>query len=506
MNENGLKQIIDIFGLPQSSVANVIAVSPKTFNDWIKRRRGIPKARLNLLAEFFDIPAEYFQKELSLFEKSEVEKKMEEVEFKVKELKLQGIGSEKYSLEVSPIVKMFLAGETNQEELIDVENLFVTPAVDDRSQENRAKTLDKNININMLLSDVSLVSKNLSEQSYMEDNSYALKVLNNKNKQKIGVKAWGSRDAKAIWEAINVHKDKIIISTKTSTMTHYGTLIAKVYSPVLSQFLWESSEFKYIYFIDQVKEIEVPNSKLNECFGYQPNRTYQTFTRLKYIQEKKGIRDKVLKQGLDKLIGDLNKKQIDEKKRRQKAEKKVQRFIHEVGVEKFEEIIKDQDFEVIEEQKFQDEINNLKEVIERIHEEDKPVSPKKIISSVSKLWYRNPSVSALALRRANFKCEIDDAHATFLSPKTGNNFVEAHHLIPLKLQGDKMYKDISLDVPANIVALCPNDHRKIHYSDISVKKEMILDLINKRRSRLGEAGIKIDMDKIFNAYGIKDQK
>jgi len=106
---------------------------------------------------------------------------------------------------------------------------------------------------------------------------------------------------------------------------------------------------------------------------------------------------------------------------------------------------------------------------------------------------------------ADFKCEIDDTHTTFLSPKTNKNFLEAHHLIPLKLQGDDLYKDVSIDVPANIVALCPNDHRKIHYSDIQTKKTMIIDLLNKRRERLQKSGVIIDLGKILKAYGIEEQ-
>ena len=49
-------------------------------------------------------------------------------------------------------------------------------------------------------------------------------------------------------------------------------------------------------------------------------------------------------------------------------------------------------------------------------------------------------------------------------------FVEVHHLIPMEKQND--FED-SLDVPENIVALCPNCHRKIHLASKSEKQPMI---------------------------------
>jgi len=65
-------------------------------------------------------------------------------------------------------------------------------------------------------------------------------------------------------------------------------------------------------------------------------------------------------------------------------------------------------------------------------------------------WRRDPKMAVRALELADFKCEIDEAHSTFVARSTKRNFVEAHHLIPIAEQSNHKF---SLDVPENIVAL-----------------------------------------------------
>ena len=50
--------------------------------------------------------------------------------------------------------------------------------------------------------------------------------------------------------------------------------------------------------------------------------------------------------------------------------------------------------------------------------------------------------------------------------------MEAHHLIPLRMQHDF---ENSLDVVGNIVSICPNCHRLIHYGRDKDKK--VLELL-----------------------------
>lgn len=99
-----------------------------------------------------------------------------------------------------------------------------------------------------------------------------------------------------------------------------------------------------------------------------------------------------------------------------------------------------------------------------------------------------------ALYRANYKCEIDSLHKTFTRKKDGLDYTEAHHLIPLSAQDDFCQ---SLDIFANIVSLCPNCHKEIHYGN---SENMIKKLYNQRIKQLQEAGIYISLEKLLNYY------
>ncbi len=95
-----------------------------------------------------------------------------------------------------------------------------------------------------------------------------------------------------------------------------------------------------------------------------------------------------------------------------------------------------------------------------------------------------------ALANAHYQCEYDPSHVTFIGKSTGLPFVEAHHLIPMKNQPEYEY---SLDIEANIVALCPNCHRKIHLGKESDMEEMKQKLLKWRNNRLKRSGI-LDKD------------
>jgi hypothetical protein len=68
---------------------------------------------------------------------------------------------------------------------------------------------------------------------------------------------------------------------------------------------------------------------------------------------------------------------------------------------------------------------------------------------------RNPKVAAIALLKAKGLCGDCKKDGPFISYKTKMPFLEVHHVVNLKDGGD--------DTPDNVIALCPNCHRKRHY-------------------------------------------
>lgn len=127
-----------------------------------------------------------------------------------------------------------------------------------------------------------------------------------------------------------------------------------------------------------------------------------------------------------------------------------------------------------------------------------PVSKKDAkYNSTTKKYYRDPSVAKDAIEKANYLCSIDSSHHTFTSAATGKPFVEAHHIIPMEFQEQFEY---SLDVPENIVALCPNCHRQIHQAIFEEKDELIKFLYQDRQKVLEKRGLPIDLSQLETMY------
>ncbi len=70
-------------------------------------------------------------------------------------------------------------------------------------------------------------------------------------------------------------------------------------------------------------------------------------------------------------------------------------------------------------------------------------------------YERDPKVVAYALEKAKGKCGACKKPAPFIRRATGEPFLEIHHIT--------MLKDGGSDTIDNVIALCPNCHRKRHY-------------------------------------------
>jgi len=81
-------------------------------------------------------------------------------------------------------------------------------------------------------------------------------------------------------------------------------------------------------------------------------------------------------------------------------------------------------------------------------------SPHKAETTTS-VFIRNPYIVEQAKRLANGKCQDCGQPAPFLNKSTNEPFLEIHHIVPLSQGGE--------DVIENVLALCPNCHRKRHY-------------------------------------------
>jgi len=84
--------------------------------------------------------------------------------------------------------------------------------------------------------------------------------------------------------------------------------------------------------------------------------------------------------------------------------------------------------------------------------------PEKFLA-LAYVYARNPDVVAEALVRANGICEACHKPAPFRRAKDGRPYLEVHHKIQLKDNGE--------DTVENAIAVCPNCHRRSHFGESS---------------------------------------
>ena len=123
---------------------------------------------------------------------------------------------------------------------------------------------------------------------------------------------------------------------------------------------------------------------------------------------------------------------------------------------------------------------------------------------VSKKYKRNPLLGKIAIQNAYYCCEMNPRHETFMSEKTYKNFMEAHHLAPVKYQQKIWEKyNINVDCVENIVSLCPTCHRAFHNGTKEVKIKMIENIYERLIPRYKAIGFDITLDEIKELYNIK---
>ena len=113
------------------------------------------------------------------------------------------------------------------------------------------------------------------------------------------------------------------------------------------------------------------------------------------------------------------------------------------------------------------------------------------------VWRRDPRIAIIALKNADYTCENDASHNTFIVREGSHAFMEGHHLIPVQFQDSF---DFSLDVPENIISLCPNCHRAFHKSKLAAQKDMIERFYHLRKAYLASRGLNLKLKELIEYY------
>lgn len=88
------------------------------------------------------------------------------------------------------------------------------------------------------------------------------------------------------------------------------------------------------------------------------------------------------------------------------------------------------------------------------------------VEQIVRVYPRNNVLRTYVKERSNYSCEMPGCDYIGFNKNDGKKYIEIHHVTPLSEGGE--------DSINNTVALCPNCHRKIHYSEN--KEEIKLSL------------------------------
>lgn len=99
----------------------------------------------------------------------------------------------------------------------------------------------------------------------------------------------------------------------------------------------------------------------------------------------------------------------------------------------------------------------MQSIINSKKQPEKPLGNERpeSVETTTKTYKRSGKVKGWVIRRANKHCELCGNRAPF-DKEDGTPFLEVHHLTRLK--------DNGADTVINCAAICPNCHRKLHYS------------------------------------------
>ena len=130
----------------------------------------------------------------------------------------------------------------------------------------------------------------------------------------------------------------------------------------------------------------------------------------------------------------------------------------------------------------------------------------KVISAAENKNFKRASLTNAGLgqtvnRINNYTCQygklIGEKHESF-ADNNGNNYVEPHHLIPMKASRDFFPR--GLDRPSNIVTLCPNCHYLLHHGSEEEVKRVLKVLYTNYIGALNSDDIYITFEDLYNKY------
>lgn len=130
--------------------------------------------------------------------------------------------------------------------------------------------------------------------------------------------------------------------------------------------------------------------------------------------------------------------------------------------------------------------------------------PDKGIDSKGRRRFKTQrKIRDFVLKQANFLCDCNDLKHFYFESVDLNNYVEGHHVVPMNRQEEYYFDDnINLDVPNNIVALCPNCHCQIHLGSRQAKLKILSEIFVRNKAKLWALNPHLTLSILASYYNI----
>lgn len=113
------------------------------------------------------------------------------------------------------------------------------------------------------------------------------------------------------------------------------------------------------------------------------------------------------------------------------------------------------------------------------------------------------------LEKAHYMCDCDDAKHFYFESVDLHNYVEGHHVVPMNRQEEYYFdENINLDVPNNIVALCPTCHCQIHLGSRQARLKILSELFVRNKAKLLTLNPRLTLSILASYYniGLEDEE
>ena len=121
----------------------------------------------------------------------------------------------------------------------------------------------------------------------------------------------------------------------------------------------------------------------------------------------------------------------------------------------------------------------------------------KLHNNSREIYLTQRRIKETVFKENNYKCFFDKEHETFMRIN-GTQYMEGHHIIPMKAQKD--FEEKNIDRVENILCICPNCHRKVHFAIEDERKKTLYQIYESKINDLKKANLDLSFDDLFNKY------